>query len=347
MIISDSFKLGSGSNMSSVVTTNRASEMWNNGADVNNQSVTQTKHYGHRQYPMMPHYYNYQNNFYSQNSDYSNITSADYAEKMYGSDRQSDNVVKSEPTNWQGYPANYMNGSSQANMEMITKWREMNYYAQQQHHENYTYDPRMTPLVNQNCLDTQGEDVRSLNSPGQCSLPDTSYGSPRSTSSNVKSSSPVDEDSPNLRALLTKPPTGKRQQYFVKSDKSFKQEMLQRIMYQTEVEDWEKTNETASEKECNLSQFHGGFEIEGQTSIKSKGAVGGAHAPLSSEGAASSADPTEPCQDVTRVEAGGDNADYAENKMAAAPDAHGFYPWMKGVGGKYYNFKKMINHDFF
>lgn len=330
--------------MSSVATTNRASEMWNNCADVTNQTVTQTKHYDYRQYPMMPHYYNYQNNFYSHNSDYSNVTSADYAEKTYGSDRQSDNIVKSEPTSWQGYPANYMNGNSQANMEMISKWRQMNYYAQQQH-ESYMYDQRMNPLSNQNCSETKGEDTHSISSPGQCSLPETSYGSPQSTSSNIKSASPDNEDSPNLRALLSKPQSRKRQQYFVKTDKSLKQEMLQRMMYQTEVEEWEKTNETATEKECNLSQFHGGFEIEGQTSIKSKVAVGGALAPLSSEGAASSADPTEPCHDVTRVEAGGDNADYAENKMAVAPDAQGYYPWMKGVGGKFYESccKEIIN----
>lgn len=317
--------------MSSVAATNRASEMWNS-VDVNNPSAKDTKHYGYRQYPAMPHYYNYQNNFYSQNCDYSNVSNADYTTKVYGSDIHSENLVKTEPAHWQGYPANYVNGNNHHNMEMISKWREINYYTQQQH-EQYGYDQRITQLPNQNCMDPKSEDTRSINSPSQCSVSDTNYGSPQSVSSNVKVT-PEDDDSPNLRSLLTKPRIKRTPAYFVKSEKSYKQEMLQRMMYPTsEVEDWEKNNETATETECNLSQFHGGFEssVEGQTSIKSKGTVGGA--PAASEGAPSSSD-AEPCQDVTRVEAGGDNTDYAENKMAAAPDAQAYYPWMKGVGGK-------------
>lgn len=316
--------------MSSVAATNRAGEMWNS-VDVNNHSAKDTKHYSYRQYPAMPHYYNYQNNFYSQNCDYSNVTNADHTTKVYGSDIQSENLVKTEPAHWQGYP-NYVNGNNHHNMEMISKWREMNYYAQQQY-EHYGYDQRINQLPSQHCMDPISEDARSINSPSQCSVSDTNYGSPQSVTSNVKVT-PEDDDSPNLRALLTKPRIKKTPAYFVKSEKSRKQEVMQRMMYPTgEVEDWEKNNETATETECNLSQFHGGFEnsVEGQTSIKSKGAVGGA--PAASEGAQSSSD-AEPCQNVTRVEAGGDNTDYTENKMAAAPDAQAYYPWMKGVGGK-------------
>ncbi|XP_049870748.1 homeotic protein antennapedia-like [Pectinophora gossypiella] len=305
--------------MSSVATTNRASEMWN--GDVNNQSV-QAKHYSYRQYPMMPHYYNYQNNFYSQSGDYSNNG---YGAKMYGNDNPSENIVKSEPIHWQGYAAN-MN-VNHANMDMISKWREMNYYSHQQQ-DNYEYEQRMNQIANHNYLDAKSEDARSINSPGQCSLPETSYGSPQSVMSNIKPPTPEQDDSPNLRALLTKPKPKRSQPYYIKNDNSYKIETMPGMMYQGEVENWEKNNETATEKECNLSQFHGGFEsVEGQTSIKSKGTVSGA-----GEVAPSSSAP-EPCQDVTRVEAGGDNTDYAENKMAAAPDAQ-FYPWMKGVGGE-------------
>lgn len=316
--------------MSSVTATNRASEMWNS-ADVNNHSARDTKSYGYRQYPAMPHYYNYQNNFYSQNCDYSNVSHVDYATKVYGSDNYNENLVKTEPAHWQGYPVNY-NGNNHPNMEMINKWREMNYYAQQQH-QHHGYDQRMNQLPSQNCMDPKSEDARPINSPSQCSVSDTNYGSPQSVSSNLKAN-PEDDDSPNLRALLTKPRVKITSSHFLKSEISFKQETMQRMTFLTgEIEDWEKNNETATETECNLSQFHGGFEnsVEGQTSIKSKGTVGGA--PAASEGAPSSLD-AEPCQDVTRVEAGGDNADYAENKMAAASDAQTYYPWMKGVGGK-------------
>lgn len=321
--------------MSSVATTNR-SEMWNNCVEVNNDEVKQARHYGYRQYPIMSHYYNYQNNFHSQNCDYSNVASSGYVGKSYGSGEQSDHVVKSEPANWQGYPpADYMNGNSHANMQMINKWREISYYAQQQH-ESYGYEDRLNRIANQNSLD-KAEDVQSINSPGQCSIPDTSYGSPQSMTSTVKAPTPEEDDSPNLRALLTKSRPKKTQAYFVKCDKTYKQEMLQRMMFQGEVEDWEK-NETEPDKECNLSQFHGGFEngVEGQASIKTKGAVGGA-LPIASQRAPSSSDGAEPCQDMTRVEAGGDNSDYVENKMAAAPDAQTFYPWMKGVGGMFTN----------
>ncbi|KAJ8724478.1 hypothetical protein PYW08_015952 [Mythimna loreyi] len=309
--------------MSLAATTNHTSEMWNNHADVNAQSAKQTKHNGYKQYSMMPSdCYNYQNNYYPQNCEYSNMLSASYG-KIYGQN-QSEAVVKSEPNPWQGYHANYFNGNP-ANMEMINRWREMNYYAQQQQ-QNYGYEQRMNAM-NQNSVEKQ-EDVRLMNSPGECSIPDTNYGSPQSASSNFKPPTPEADDSPNLRALLTKPKGKTSSPYFVKCEQSYAQEMLQRMMFNSEeVSDWEKNNESAG-KECNLSQFHGGFEsVEGQTSIK-KDAVGGA-----AEGTQSSQDSAEPCQDVTRVEAGGDNADQADNKMAAAQDVQAFYPWMKSVGG--------------
>lgn len=313
--------------MSLAATTNRASEMWNNHANVNPQSAKQSKHTIYKQYPTMPsEYYNYQNNYYAQNCDYSNVLSAGYG-KMYGQN-QSDGIVKSEPTPWQGYHPNYINGNH-SNMEMINRWREMSYYAQQQQQqENYGYEHRMN-TINQNGLE-KPEDIRMINSPGQSSIPDTSYGSPQSATSNFKSPTPEAEDSPNLRALLTKPKRKIPSPYFVKSDKAYTQDILQQMMFNTEeVSDWEKNNESV-EKECNLSQFHGGYEsVEGQTSIK-KDAVGGAP----TEGAQSSQESPESCQDVTRVEAGGDNADYAENKMATAQDVQAFYPWMKSVGGK-------------
>lgn len=323
--------------MSSVAASNRASEMWNNCADVNNPSARQNKHYSYKPYPpVSSNLYNYQSNCFSQSYDYPTSHNIDYASKMYGHNNQCDAVVKTEP-NWQNYPGNYMNDN--VNMEMVNRWREMNYYAQQQY-DNCAYDQRMN---NASILDNKGEDSRTVNSPGQCSIPETSYGSPHSTSSHLKPASPEHEDSPNLRALLTKPQTKKSATYFVKNEKAFAQEM-QRMMFNTnDVCDWEKTNEGSPEKECNLSQFHGGFETEGQTSAKSKGNVGGAA--VAKEAASSSLEPSaEPCQEVTRVAAGGDTANYAENKMAAAPDAQGFYPWMKGVAGWY---NKLIRFFFY
>lgn len=301
--------------MSSVATTNRASEMWNN-IEVNNQSAA--KHYGYKQYPTMPNYYNYQNHFFSPNSEYSNGTSAGYTEKTHGHN-QIDAAVKLEPGNWQGFPSNYM--ASHANADAINKWREMNFYTQ--HYENYGYDQRMNPM-NQHCPEMT-EEARSINSPGQCSIPETSYGSPQSATSIAKS--PDVDDSPNLRALLSKPHKKRTSPYFVKTDKSYAQDMHM-ILNQEEINEWEKTNET-TEKKRNLSQFHGGFQSKVQTSVKK--VVGGA---VAIEDAPSSQEPTESCHDMTRVEAGGDNADYAENKMAAATEAQTFFPWMKSVNGK-------------
>lgn len=299
--------------MSSAATTNRASEMWNN-VEVNNLNAA--KNYGYKQYPSMNGYYNYHNSSYSQNSDYM-VSSAGYQAKMYGQ-HPNEAFVKTEPVNWQGYP-NHMNA------EMINKWREINYYSQQSYGD-YSCDQTIHPLTQQ-----YSDDARSINSPGQCSIPDTSYGSPQSTSSNVKSRTPEVDDSPNLRALLTKPETKKPSSYFVKTHKTYSQDMLQQMMNSREISEWEKSDKTTAKKECNLTQFHGRFDSEGQTSVKEV-AVGGA--PVQSEVAPSSREPPERCQDVTRVETGGDAVDYAENKMAAATEAQGYYPWMKSTNGK-------------
>ncbi|CAG9787273.1 unnamed protein product [Diatraea saccharalis] len=313
--------------MSSVAAGNRASEMWSHSADVNNQSASEVKHYGYGQYPVMAaNTYNYHNNIYSPNCDYSNMHNEEYGTRSY-TNNQND-VVKSEPSNWHGYDSNYMH-NNQTNIAMINKWREMNYYSQQQQLENYAYEQKVNVLRNQSISDNRSEDARSINSPNQCNVLEMNYGSPQSISS-MKPASPEQEDSPNLRALLTKPQKKKPVPYFVKCDKSYTEEMLQRMMYHAkDSAEWEKNNEVPSEKECNLPQFHGGFDGEGQTSIKSKSTAGGA---VAKEGAQSSLEP-KPCQEVTRVEAGGDNTDYAENKMAAAVEAQGYYPWMKSVNG--------------
>ncbi|XP_063541584.1 homeobox protein Hox-B5a-like [Cydia strobilella] len=298
--------------MTSAATTNRAHDMWNNCADMINQGDLQMKQYNYK--PMMPNLYNYQNNAYSANADYypPYMQSADFY-KAYGGNEQSDTVVKSEPGNWQNYHSNYTD--SHANMEMVNRWREMNYYRQQQQHQNtYGYDQRRN-MASQVPLDAvERDETRSINSPGQCSLPETSYGSPQSVTS-AKPASP-EADSGKLRALLSKPK--KNEPY-----KSYTQEILQRMMNQPDpITDWEKKNEIKADKECNLSQFHGGYEAEGQTSVKSTGGA-------AKEAPSSGVD----CQDVTRVEAGGDNADYDDTKMAAAADVQGFYPWMKTIGG--------------
>lgn len=311
--------------MTSAATTNRVSDMWNNSAQVNSESVRQMP-FGY-QYPVNPNLYNYHNNFYSQHSDYS----SEYYNKSHGSS-PSNNIVKEEPTNWQNHPCNYTDGV-QTNMEMINKWREMNNMYAHQHYENYNYGQGVNPIMNGSGSDIKGEDVRSINSPSQSSLADTNYGSPQSSSSAIKSATIEEDDSPNLRALLTKAKT--KRVHYEKYNKSYTQEMLQRMAYRTnDTEDWTKSSGTAVEAEGNLSQFHGEYEsgFDGHTKTKIKQAMGGAS--NASEGA-KSPDASENCQTMTRVDAGGDNEDYAENKMAAAPEIQGFYPWMKSIGGMY------------
>lgn len=309
--------------MSSAATTNRTSEMWNNSVDINGQSVRQNKHYGYKQYSSVSPS-NHYGRYYHQD-DYYNMLNTNCQDKDCGQSNQSDVVVKCEPNQWQGYQANYM-ATDQVNIDMVNRWREMSYYSQQQH-DNYGYVQRMNHL-NPNCTD-KSEDVRSLNSPSQCSIPE-SYGSTQSVTSNFKPASPEQEDMSKLRALLTKTKPRKSSPYFIKSEKPYTQDMS-RVVY-SDRSNYEKTNESITEKECNLLQFHGGYEnLEGQdTSVN--GAMGGAP---TVEVAPSSKEAAKPCQDLTRVEAGGDNADYVENKMAAsAPEVNGFYPWMKSVTGK-------------
>lgn len=324
--------------MSSLAATNRPSDMWNNCADVNPQSALQAKQYGYRQYPTLPDGYSYQNNGYNfQNCD--NVqappATAAYAAKMYGNRNQIDEqAVKPEPVSWQDH-TNYANSNNYSNVDMINRWKEMNanlpYY--KYHYENgyYAYDQRVDHM-NQGYVDTKADDSRSITSPSQCSIPETNYGSPGSNTSNAKPASPEIEDSPNLRALLMKPKTRKSPSY-LRNVKSYKQEAIQRLVSQrAKVSEWEKNNEAASDIQCNLSQFHGGLRGNGEDQNQKSGAVGGANGP-EDEVAASS---MKPCQEVTRVEAGGDNADsadYSDGKMAAVSDTNGIYPWMKTIGG--------------
>ncbi|CAH1635639.1 unnamed protein product [Spodoptera littoralis] len=327
----------------SLATTNRASEMWNSSRDMNAQIAIQSKLNEYKQNLNMPtdYYNNYQNSYYSQNYNYTN-TISNYG-KVY-EQNQSGGIVKSEPTSWPGYNANYPSGNNVNDMGMINRWKEMNYYLQQQQQmqhqqqiqhrqqqvspqQQYGYEQKINTMY-QGTVE-KPEDIKLINSPGQCSVPETSYGSPQSATSNFKSPTPEADESPNLRALLMRPKDQNIPPHFMKYDKTYTEEMLQKMMFSTEdANNWGK-NKESTEKECNLSQFHGGFEnVEDQTSIK-KDAVGGA-----TEGAQSSQDSSGPCQDVTRVDAGGDNADYADNKMAAAQDVQAVYPWMKNVGGE-------------
>ncbi|XP_022113567.2 segmentation protein fushi tarazu-like [Pieris rapae] len=294
--------------MSSVATTNRANEMWN--SEVNSQSA-KPYNYAH-QYPISPHFYNYQN-AYNQNSDYSGQNVA-----KYGPNDQ--NCIKSEPANWQNYSMNYANGNSHANIEMINKWREMSYYSQQ--YDNYEYQGNSAP-VNNAVLDARLA-VKPVNSPSQCSLPETSYGSPHSVSSAIKSE---DDDSPNLRALLTK---SKSNAYLNKFSDTYAQETIQKMMYHsTDVENWEKT-ETKIENDHNLPQFHGGYKNNVDELKARSNEVGRPIADC--KGVKSSANTIESCQEMTRVDAGGNNEDYIENKMATIPETQGYYPWMKSSG---------------
>ncbi|VVC88471.1 unnamed protein product [Leptidea sinapis] len=308
--------------MSSAATTNRASDMWNS-ADVNSQSAKQPYNYGY-QYPFSPNAYNHQ--IVQPNSDYNDHQANG---KLYDPNNPT-SVVKSEPINWQNYSMNYANGNSHANMEMINKWREMSYYSQQ--YDNYQYEHNNRTLINNSYLDSR-YNTRPVNSPSQCSLPETSYGSPHSVSSVVKSSE--DDDTPKLsqafRAFLDKSKPSingniKHQGYDIKSDETYSQQPYQqKFMCQTtELENWEKHNEELVAKKCNLEQFHGDDADE----VKARGKEVGRAAVSDS----TKANAIESCQDMTRVDAGGDNEDYSENKMATNSEAQGFYPWMKSIG---------------
>ncbi|CAK1543980.1 unnamed protein product [Leptosia nina] len=291
--------------MSSAATTNRANDMWN--SEVNTQSAKPTYNYGH-QYES-PDFYNYQNTY---PAEYNGQNVSKYSQNIQ-------NCVKSEPINWQNYSMNYANGNSHANMEMINKWREMSYYSQQ--YENYDYH-RNSGIVNNTGLEARIDNGRSVNSPSQCSLPDTSYGSPHSVSSAIKSE---DDDSPNLRALLTKSSTNNT--YLKKYSDSYSQEAIQKMMYHSsDAEKWEK--EGNLEKDHNLPQFHA--EYKNNVDEPKIGKEVG-RAIVDGKGVKSSANTVENCQEMTRVDAG-NNEDYAENKMAAVPEAQGYYPWMKSSG---------------
>lgn len=310
--------------MTSTASTNRASEMWNNSAQVHSQS--EKTHYGY-QYPVVPNAYEYHNNFYAQNCEYP----SDY-NRVPNINNPLNKVVKTEP-NWQNYPIHYANNShDQANIDMINRWRQMNTYPQQ--YENYGYQPGMQAIANRAAIDIKGEDTRSVDSPGQCSLPETSYGSPQNSSNAVKSPSGEERDSPNLRALLSKPNIKRMQESYGKYDKFYTHEMLQQMNYcANDIDNWGKNNETRAPNDGNVHQFHGEYNtnLDTHTKVKTKRSVGGA--PVQSESANSVEESTENCQDLTRVDAGGDNEDYADNKMAIASEVQGFYPWMKSVNG--------------
>ncbi|XP_072949812.1 uncharacterized protein [Epargyreus clarus] len=310
--------------MSSVATTNRVSrEMWGNSVEINAQSARQPHHYDY-QYPGTPaNFYNSQNNYYPQNCDYSN------GHNRITADSNVNSALKTEPTTWQNYPTEYVSTNNPSNAEMINKWREMNYYMQQQ--ENYGYNHGVNPFINNGYFDNKTEDTRSIHSPGQHSLSETNYGSPQSASSNINRATP-DDESVNLSKTVTKQKDKITQQYLGKYDNSYSQEIMQRMMFRAnQIDNWEKT-ETKEEQESNLQQFHGEFDTAVEDQEKIKSIVGVASA--AKDAAPSSLDASENCQDVTRVGAGGDNADYPESKMAATSDAQGYYPWMKTIGGE-------------
>ncbi|XP_026759888.3 homeobox protein Hox-A5-like [Galleria mellonella] len=314
--------------MLSIAASNRANKMWNNSNEVNSENARQ-KHYDYK-YPIVPNNgYNVPNNSYAPNCEYSN-SCVGYSVNVYENNNLSNTAVKTESCNWPNYPANYMNENN-TNLEIDNRWREMP-YCTQQYVDNYNYDQRGNQLITQNGQIIKNEDARHVISPGQCSISDTSYGS--SASSHLNPATPEIDDSPNLRSLLTKSQPKNSMPCIIESDKVYSQEIQQMMFPNHEITDWGKNKRTSKRKERNLSQFHGGYKSsEGQTSVQTEGTMGGASvakegAPLSKKRAA------EPCQDVTRVAPGGDNANYTENKMAGATDAQAIYPWMKAVGGE-------------
>lgn len=319
--------------MSSVAATNRTSDVWSSGVEMDSQSVLQAKQFGYRQYPTLPDGYSYQNNgYYSQNGDKIDVQpDAAYATKMCGyRPLREEQSIKPEPVSWHDH-CNYANSNTYANVDVINRWKEMNAnlpcYKYNYENGYYGYDQRVEYAMNQGYVESKTED--SITSPSQCSLPDANYSSPSSTTSNMKPASPEADDSPNLRALLMKPKTRKSPSY-LKNEKSYKQVAIQRLVSQrAKASEWEKNKEATSDMHCNLPQFHGSSKSSIEDEKHGSGAVGGARA-VEDKLAASS---VEPCQDLTRVEAGGDNADYGDDKMAAASDTSGIYPWMKTIGG--------------
>ncbi|XP_068623907.1 segmentation protein fushi tarazu-like [Battus philenor] len=306
--------------MSSIAASSRASDMWTNSAEHNPPAMQQShQHYAYQCPPGSNGFPPHQNHYYSQNLEYFHAQNSNITNKSY----QSTSGIKSEPMNWHNnYPSDYNN---QVNIEMINKWREINYYAQ---YNNGGMDQRN--LAGNTNYESKTEDVRSVNSPGQCSMSETSYGSPQSSSSALKLTNAEDEDSPNLRALLSKAPDRKMQPYYGKYENLYTQEAMQGSSQVDVNAGWKKTE--TGDFDQKLSQFHGELPngVEDQTKIKGKDSVG--VAPFAKESAQSSPGAEETCQDVTRVNAGGDNADYGENKMAAVSDVQAFYPWMKSSG---------------
>lgn len=317
--------------MSSVAAPNRVSDMWNS-VDMNHQSAVPIKNYGLRQNTVSSETFGYENRF-----NYSHMpTSAAYAARMC-TERQDlgNTMIKSEPVSWQNYSNDNSAFAQQSNPEMVNRWRDINPYYRYAYNNNcnYGYEQRISnhfpTATNANYLDNIIDDGRSINSPGQCSIPETSYGSPSSCTSSGKPASPTHDDSPNLRALLTKPKSRKSPPYYVK-DKSAKHS----ANHKPKVPGWDKSE---PDLHFNLPQFHGGLEANTQSQAlaleDSIGKLGGAIA-NKNKGAASSleAEPAS-CPDVTRVQAGGDKTDYTDSKMAADEESNGVYPWMKSVSG--------------
>lgn len=319
--------------------------MWCNSADSVNQSVVQEIQFAHKDNGYMGYQIPYQNyQGYTQHTEFSHIPSdySNYA-KYYAQNHQNLHVaVKAEPGFWNQH--SYYNHTADSSKTEADKYMELSnhpFYKQcNEEHINYNYDPKgMSKNLgfshSANKINTQQRD-----SPALSVLSNSNYGSASSNASPVNNTvSTLSDDSPNLRAMLTKPLAHRWTPYGVTNTEAIQAEVNQQS--KTELPDWESVGVGAAQSECNLREFHGRYDASHsntQASIKDKrehkgNATVGVAGISQGEGASSLlATETENCQDMTRVDAGGDK-DYVEDKMAAD---QGIYPWMKSTNCKIY-----------
>lgn len=333
--------------MSSLTSMKRVSEMWNNCSGLDTDSTVNNKqHVLYKQYNENGFYHNdyaaqhYPS--YGQLNNYSHV-SQDYS-KLHGNVNQNESVVKSEPAPWYYY--------QYGGAVDVSKSNELNQYYHKQRHEtsygNYEYDTRMQHNIQQHYVMNTMSNYKAQISPTGSSTSDNNYRPPSNSDTSLFPNQELD-DSPNLRALLVNSNTRKWSPYHTKDRQSFKP-IQSEISHEMATKNaWTKNRSgITGQSECNLSEFHGGYDAttdNSQTSIKSDPehkaviAGGGAGSANAGEGAPSSlaaASDAVNCQDMTRVEAGGDKADYADDNMAASTDTQGIYPWMKSIGGKLY-----------
>ncbi|CAH2085580.1 unnamed protein product [Euphydryas editha] len=292
-------------------TTNSASDMWNNCAQIKLESGIPTQ----CSYQYQITYNNiHTNNFYPQNCGYSY---GQYNKVQGFNPRNKD--VKIE-TGSQINLRKQMYNNGQSNMNMSNEWRDINTCSQQLDTNNHGF----TSIENSRSSNIKDESS-SLTCQSQCSLSENSYRS-RNSSCAIKSASPEVTDSQNLRPILS--------HYNDNTplyDKPYSHEMRQQIPYHTNDFENLTYNKTAKETETNYPKFYGESDEQAKTRIAMGGALVENH-----DFKIPDIGTSEMCHNMTRVETGGHNEtkDSEQSKMAATHEVDALYPWMKSSGGE-------------